>query len=110
MLKTLEPCEAMMKKLLCGILAALMLLSAVACTGGDTTETEGDTTVALPETDAPTEAPTAAPTEPVTEAPTADTTTETLTEPVKGGCGSAVTFGLAGILVAAAAVVIRRKD
>ena len=54
---------------------------------------------------------TAAPTEPVTEAPTAaDTTIETLTEPAKGGCGSAVTFGLAAILVAAAAVVVRKKD
>lgn len=71
-------------------------------------ETEAPTE---PETDAPTEAPTAAPTEPVTEAPTAaDTTAETLTEPVKGGCGSAVTFGLAAILVAAAAVVVRKKD
>ena len=57
----------MMKKLLCGILAALMLLSAVACTGDDTTDTEGDTTVALPDTDAPTEAPTDAPTETPTE-------------------------------------------
>ena len=75
-------------------------------------ETEAPTE---PETAAPTEAPTAAPTEPVTEEPTevptaADTTTETLTEPAKSGCGSAVTFGLAVILVAAAAVVIRRKD
>ena len=43
----------MTKKLLCGILAALMLLSAVACTGGDTTEPEGDTTAALPETATP---------------------------------------------------------
>jgi hypothetical protein len=71
-------------------------------------ETEAPTE---PVTEAPTEAPTAAPTEPVTEAPTAaDTTTETLTEPAKSGCGSAVTFGLAAILVAAAAVVIRKKD
>ena len=70
-------------------------------------ETEAPTE---PETDAPTEAPTAAPTEPVTEAPAADTTIETLTEPAKGGCGSAVTFGLAAILVAAAAVVVRKKD
>ena len=70
-------------------------------------ETEAPTE---PETDAPTEAPTAAPTEPVTDAPAVDTTTETLTEPAKGGCGSAVTFGLAAILVAAAAVVVRKKD
>ena len=67
-----------------------------------------------PVTDAPTEAPTAAPTEPVTEAPTdapaEDTTVETLTEPAKGGCGSAVTFGLAAILVAAPVDVIRKKD
>ena len=70
-------------------------------------ETEAPTE---PETDAPTEAPTAAPTEPVTDAPAADTTAETLTEPAKGGCGSAVTFGLAAILVAAAVVVVRKKD
>ena len=75
-------------------------------------ETEAPTE---PETDAPTEAPTAAPTEPVTEEPTdvptaADTTIEPVTEPAKGGCGSAVTFGLAAILVAAAAVVVRKKD
>ena len=57
----------MMKKLLCGILAALMLLSAVACTGGDTTDTEGDTTATPPATDAPTEVPTSAPTEAPTE-------------------------------------------
>ena len=60
-------------------------------------------------TEAPTEAPTAAPTEPVTEAPTA-APTEAPTEPAKSGCGSAVTFGLAAILVAAAACVIRKKD
>ena len=70
-------------------------------------ETEAPTE---PETDAPTEAPTAAPTEPVTDSPAADTTIDTLTEPAKGGCGSAVTFGLAAILVAAAAVVVRKKD
>lgn len=60
-------------------------------------------------TEAPTEAPTAAPTEPVTEAPTA-APTEAPTEPAKSGCGSAVTFGLAAILVAAAVTVIRKKD
>ena len=66
-----------------------------------------------PATETPTEAPTVAPTEPVTEAPTAhaeETTVETLTEPVKSGCGSAVTFGIAALLVAAAAVVVRKKD
>lgn len=60
-------------------------------------------------TETPTEAPTAAPTEPVTEAPTA-APTEAPTEPAKSGCGSAVTFGLAAILVAAAVAVIRKKD
>ena len=60
-------------------------------------------------TEAPTEAPTAAPTEPATEAPTA-APTEAPTEPAKSGCGSAVTFGLAAVLVAAAACVIRKKD
>ena len=62
-----EPYDEMMKKLLCGILAALMLLSSVACTGGDTTDTEGDTTVAPPATEAPTDPPTEAPTEPETD-------------------------------------------
>ena len=73
-------------------------------------ETEAPTE---PETEAPTEAPTAAPTEPVTEAPTEEPTaapTEPVTEPAKSGCGSAVTFGLAAILVAAAVCVIRKKD
>lgn len=69
-------------------------------------ETEAPTE---PETAAPTEEPTAAPTEPVTEAPTA-TPTEEPTEPAKSGCGSAVTFGLAAILVAAAVMLIRKKD
>ena len=76
-----------------------------------------------PETEAPTEPPTEAPTEteaptdPVTEAPTEETTeapteapTAEVTEPAKGGCGSAVTVGLAALLVAAAAVVVRKKD
>ena len=62
---------------------------ALAATGGEKA-TE-------PPTEAPTEEPTAAPTEPVTE-------------PAKSGCGSAVTFGLAAILVAAAVWVIRKKD
>ena len=93
------------------ILSVLLLLclSLAACDSGDTTPdtTVGDTTA--PVTDAPTEEPTAAPTEPVTEAPTA-TPTEEPTEPAKSGCGSAVTFGLAAILVAAAVTVIRKKD
>lgn len=76
--------------------------------------TEPETEVPTePETEAPTEtpteAPTAAPTEPVTEAPTA-APTEAPTEPAKSGCGSAVTFGLAAVLVAAAVMVIRKKD
>ena len=84
---------------LAGLLTLCLCLAFTACNGGDT---EADTTAAPPDT--------AAPTEPVTDAPAADTTTETLTEPAKGGCGSAVTFGLAAILVAAAVCVIRKKD
>ncbi len=59
-----------MKKLLCGILAALMLLSTAACTSGDgDTETNGSTEplVTLPGTELPTEALTSDPTEPPTE-------------------------------------------
>ena len=79
-----------------------------------------------PGTEAPTEPdteePTDVPTEPVTETPTEEVTAEEATEapteaptaevtlPAKGGCGSAVTFGLAAVLVAAAAVVVRKKD
>ena len=79
-----------------------------------------------PETEAPTEPETEAPTEPETEAPTEEVTTEAPTEepteapteaptaevtaPAGGGCGSAVTFSLAALLVAAAAVVARKKD
>ena len=69
----------MKKKLLSGILAALLtaqlaavLLSTVACTGGggDTeTHPTTDPVVTLPETEAPTEAPTEADTEPETEPP-----------------------------------------
>ena len=74
-------------------------------------ETEAPTD---PETEAPTEevteAPTEVPTEAPTDAPVEDTTVETLTEPAKSGCGASVTFGLAALLVAAAAVVIRKKD
>ncbi len=70
------------------------------------TEPETDP-VTEPETDPETDVPT----DPeVTDAPTADTTTETLTEPVEGGCGATVTFGLAVILIAAAAVAVREKD
>ena len=80
MLGTTEPNENMMKKLLCGILAALMLLSAVACTGGDGTDTDTgkDTTVAPPESEAPTEKPTEAPTEGTAEP---ETDPEPETEP-----------------------------
>ena len=39
-----------------------------------------------------------------------DSSNGAATEPAKGGCGSTVTFGLAAILVAAAAVVVRKKD
>ena len=74
----------MTKKLLCGILAALMLLSSVACTGGNSTDTDtgSDTAVTLPATDPPTEPPTDAPTEAPTESPTEpDTDPEPETEP-----------------------------
>ena len=75
-------------------------------------ETEAPTE---PETETPTEeattaAPTEVPTEAPTDAPAEETTVETLTEPAKSGCGASVTFGLAALLVAAAAVVIRKKD
>ncbi len=74
------------------------------------TEPETDP-VTEPETEPVTEAPvTEEPTEEVTDAPAADTTTETLTDPVKGGCGATVAFGFASVLVAVAAVVIRKKD
>ncbi len=85
-------------------------------------ETEPETEAPTePETEAPTEPATETPTEPETQAPAVpeteapasapdETTVETSTDPVKGGCGSAVTFGLAAILVAAAAVVVRKKD
>ena len=60
-----------MKKILCLILSALMLLSAVACTGdkspSDTGTEPADTTVTLPATEAPTDEPTEAPTEPETD-------------------------------------------
>ena len=84
-----------------------------------------------PETEAPTEPETEAPTEPVTEAPTevpTDAVTETPTEPAteapteaptaapetqapaEGGCASAVAFGLTGVFMAAAVLLIRKKD
>lgn len=73
------------------------------------TEPESET---APEIEETTPAPeTHAPTEPeVTDAPEADTTTEILTEPAGSGCGSAVTFGLTAVLVAAAAFAVRKKD
>ncbi|MBQ3507764.1 MAG: hypothetical protein IJA91_04365 [Clostridia bacterium] len=60
----------MKQKLLCGILAALMLTPAVACTGNDNdteTDTKADTVVTLTETEAPTETPTKELTEEATE-------------------------------------------
>ncbi len=74
----------MKKKLLCGILAALTLLSAVSCTGGTngTDTTSPDTAIGT--TDAAsnedTAAPTETPTEETTEVPTEETT-EAETEP-----------------------------
>ena len=86
-------------------------------------ETEEPTDVPTePDTEAPTEPDTEAPTEEVTEeitetptdAPTEttaeETTAETLTEPAKGGCSSSVAISLAALSVAAAAVVVRKKD
>ena len=77
--------------------------------------TEPDTEVPTePDTETPTEEATETTAETPTEAP-ADTTAqetavETLTEPVQSGCGSALTLGLGAVLVAAAVVVIRKKD
>lgn len=76
-----------MKKQLCGLLAALMLLSAVACTeDGGTTETDMGTDTAV--TQSATETPTEAVTEPETESetepetePEVETGDETDTEP-----------------------------
>ncbi len=72
----------MKKKLLCGILAAILLLSAMACTGGGSdTETDTDTpdtTVTLPDSEAPTAEPTDTPTEEATEP---ETDPEPETEP-----------------------------
>lgn len=67
--------------------------------------------VTLPETLAETEAETQAATAaPETEAATG-ASTDAATEPVESGCGSAVAFGAAAILVAlAAAVVLKKKD
>lgn len=83
-------------------------------------ETEPETE----EPDVPTEPETAPVTEPETgpavDTPETDTSTDALEEtaaepvetltPVQGGCGSAVTLGMAAILVTAAVVVIRKKD
>ena len=73
-----------MKKILCLILSALMLLSVVACTAGggstetDTdTDTDADTVVTLPGTETPTETPTD---DGTTEIPTEEAT-EPETEP-----------------------------
>ena len=77
----------MKKKLLCGILAALMLLSAASCTGGNNgaDTTSPDTTVGT--TDAPanedTAAPTETPTEETTEAPTEETTEDETEPPIE---------------------------
>ena len=60
----------MKKKLLCGMLAALMLLSSAACnpSGPEApTDTEAATTVTTPDTEAPTEPPTEEATEPEPE-------------------------------------------
>ena len=74
----------------------------------DPVEIPAETTSAAPETDPATDEPTVLP---ETQAPTApDTTVETLTEPAKGGCGATLTAGVAVILLAAAAAVIRKKD
>ena len=65
----------MKRKLLCGILAALMLLSSAACTGGGEeipTDLTTDPTTTVNDTEAPTEMPTETPTEEVTE-PEAET-------------------------------------
>ena len=88
-----------MKKHLAWILALVTVLAVLAaCTTGSGDDTTvGDTTVTDPATNEPTNEPTDAP-------------TEEPTEPAKSGCGSAVTFGLAAILVAAAVMVIRKKD
>ena len=78
-------------------------------------ETEAPTE-APTETEAPTDDQTEAPTDEVTEAPTeapADGTeapTEAPTQPAKSGCGSALGFGLAVLLTAAAAFMVKKKD
>ena len=57
----------MKKKLLCGVLAALMLLSSAACTNGGNTPTDTTADTIADTTAAPTEAPTATPSEEATE-------------------------------------------
>ena len=78
-------------------------------------ETEAPTE-APTETEAPTDDQTEAPTDEVTEAPTeapsdgTEAPTEAPTQPAKSGCGSALGFGLAVLLTAAAAFVVKKKD
>ena len=78
-------------------------------------ETEAPTE-APTETEAPTDDQTEAPTDEVTEAPTEAPTdgteapTEAPTQPAKSGCGSALGFGLAVLLTAAAAFMVKKKD
>ena len=61
-----------------------------------------ETTAGEEPTDAPTQAP---------ETNASDVTTEQTTEPTaEGGCASVVGFGVASVLIAAAAVVARKKD
>ena len=82
-----------MKKLL--VIAILMLalvFTVVACNDDPVVdETTADTTVA----ENPTEAPTAEPTDEPTK---------------KGGCGSAISFGMVSVFAAAAVVALKKKE
>ena len=71
------------------------------------TEPVTEAPTAAPETEAPTAAPETAAPEVPTEAPTAAPETQA---PAEGGCASVVAFGLTGILMAAAVLLIRKKD
>ena len=71
------------------------------------TEPVTEAPTAAPETEAPTVAPETQAPEVPTEAPTAAPETQA---PAEGGCASAVAFGLTGILMAAAVLLIRKKD
>ena len=71
------------------------------------TEPVTEAPTAAPETEAPTVAPETQAPEVPTEAPTAAPETEA---PAEGGCASAVAFGLTGTLMAAAVLLIRKKD